>query len=151
MAGSLGRPSGGRSSNVIRRHKSGIISDEDIHILKIPMPTIMESTEGKVIQWLKKEGESLLPGTGICRVQILNGIEIEIESPFQGVLADILVNTYVDVPTDETLCVLCDSQHAYMSYFERRREKAIESEKAEQALMDQAAQDADVDDIKATP
>ena len=49
------------------------------------------------------------------------------------------------------LCVLCDSQHAYMSYFERRREKAIESEKAEQALMDQAAQDADVDDIKATP
>ena len=88
---------------MIRRHKSGIISDEDIHILKIPMPTIMESTEGKVIQWLKKEGESLLPGTGICRVQILNGIEIEIESPFQGVLADILVNTYVDVPTDLSL------------------------------------------------
>ncbi len=23
------------------------------------------------------------------------------------------------------LCVLCDSQHAYTSYFERRREKAI--------------------------
>ena len=84
-------------------------------------------------------------------MQILNGIEIEIESPFRGVLADILVNTYIDVPTDETLCVLCDSQHAYMSYFERRRQAAIESEKAKQILEDPLEQNTDVDDAKLTP
>ena len=66
-------------------------------------------------------------------------------------LADILVNTYIDVPTDETLCVLCDSQHAYMSYFERRRQAAIESEKAKQILEDPLEQNTDVDDAKLTP
>ena len=77
-----------------------------------------------------------------------HGIEIEIESPFQGVLADILAKSCVDVPTDETLCVLCDSHHAY-DLLERRRLEAIESERARQAL-DQAEQE-DVDDIKAIP
>ena len=54
-------------TNLMKRHMSNMLTDEDIHILKIPMPTIMESTGGKVTKWLKKEGESLLPGTSICR------------------------------------------------------------------------------------
>ena len=146
----VGLYSMGSAFSMSKRRFSGMISDDDIHIVKIQMPSIMESPEGKVTKWLKNEGETLLPGEGICRVQIpSHGIEIEIESPFQGVLADILAKSYVDVPTDETLCVLCDSHHAYMTYFERRRQEAIESERARQAL-DQAEQE-DVDDIKAIP
>ena len=31
-------------TNLMKRHMSNMLTDEDIHILKIPMPTIMEST-----------------------------------------------------------------------------------------------------------
>ena len=129
----------GRFGGLKSVRQFSIISDDDIHIVKIPMPSIMDSTEGKVTKWLKNEGESVYPGASICRVQLLSGIDIEIESPFQGVMADIVVKEYIDVPTDETICVLCDSQEAYMTFFERRRVEALEAERAK--LTSEGAED----------
>lgn len=125
---------------VLSDGSSRALADEDVHILSLRMPSILDSTEGRVTKWLKKEGESVHPGTSVCRVQ-LDDMEIEMESPFHGVLADIKVGEYVSVPHEEELCVMCDSQEAYMTYFERRRVATLEAGRA-------AAAAADMEDAK---
>jgi pyruvate/2-oxoglutarate dehydrogenase complex dihydrolipoamide acyltransferase (E2) component len=57
-------------------------------------------------------------------------MEIEIQSPVHGVLADILANEYVTVPHDHEVCIICDSQDAYMTYIEERRVNALEAARA---------------------
>jgi pyruvate/2-oxoglutarate dehydrogenase complex dihydrolipoamide acyltransferase (E2) component len=105
------------------------LSNDDIHILHIKMPSILDSTDGKVTKWLRKVGESVAPGRSVCRVQ-LDDMEIEIQSPVHGVLADILANEYVTVPHDHEVCIICDSQDAYMTYIEERRVNALEAARA---------------------
>lgn len=124
-----------RTQSLFQVSEGRAFADEDVHILSLHMPSILDSTEGRVTKWLKKEGESVHPGSSICRVQ-LDDMEIEMESPFRGVLADIKVGEYISVPPEEELCVVCDSQEAYMTYFERRRVATLEAGRAEAAAAD---------------
>ena len=119
--------------------------DDDVHILSLKMPSILDSTEGRVTKWIKKEGERVYPGMSVCRVQV-DDMEIEMGSPFSGVLADILVKEYVTVPHEEEICVVCDSKEAYMTYFERRRVAALELEKERMATEGVSTNSANHDD-----
>lgn len=127
----------------IRNLASGAQMDEDVHILTMQMPSILDSTEGRVTKWLRSPGESVYPGASICRVQ-LDDMEIEMDSPFRGVLADILVKEYVTVPLEEDICVVCDSQEAYMAYFERRRVATLEAEKERSSVTDTVTEESPV-------
>ena len=126
MESLISRPVG--LSLCLRRLSSSMSERDDVHILSLKMPSILDSTEGRVTKWLRREGESVSAGMGICRVQ-LEDMEIEMESPFHGVMTDILVKEYLTVPHEAELCVLCDSQDSYMTYFERRRMAALEAER----------------------
>lgn len=101
---------------------------DDLHVMKVRMPSIMDSKEGKILKWMKHEGETLRVGDSLCRVDV-NDIQIEIESPFNGVLADVILEEYRTGQTAEDICIICDSKSSYMDFFEARRLEGIEKER----------------------
>ena len=101
--------------------------EKDPHAMVVRMPTIMGSSEGKIIKWLRHEGEAILQGESLCQVEV-DDLTVEIESPYDGVLADILLDEYEIVPTDAQVAVFCDSEAAYFEYFEKNRIAAQEAE-----------------------
>ena len=59
-----------RTQSLFHVGEGRAFADEDVHILSLHMPSILDSTEGRVTKWLKKEGESVHPGSSICRIQL---------------------------------------------------------------------------------
>lgn len=117
------------SRSCIYRHLSHVEEViDDLHIMKVRMPSIMDSKEGKILKWMKHEGETLSVGDSLCRVSV-NDIQIEIESPFNGVLADVILEEYRTGQTAEDICIICDSKSSYMDFFEARRLEGIENER----------------------
>ena len=53
----------------------------------------------------------------------------KIESPFNGVLADVILEEYRTGQTAEDICIICDSKSSYMDFFEARRLEGIENER----------------------
>ena len=100
---------------------------ESSHTSMVKMPSIMDSVEGTVLDWMKHEGESVHEGESICRVEV-GDMLLELEAPFDGIVADILVETNNPIPADSDVVVVCDSRDSYMNYFETARIAAHEAE-----------------------
>ncbi len=67
------------------------------------MPALeMAQETGKLISWLKKEGESVTKGEPLLEVETDKAV-MEIESPGNGVLAGIKVQPGTDVPVGQTI------------------------------------------------
>jgi pyruvate dehydrogenase E2 component (dihydrolipoamide acetyltransferase) len=71
--------------------------------ISVVMPALeMAQETGKLISWLKKEGESVAKGEPLLEVETDKAV-MEIESPAAGVLAGIKVDAGVEVPVGRTI------------------------------------------------
>ena len=78
---------------------------------KVSMPSVMDSAEGAVDSWLKKEGEVVLQGDTLCEVTLAD-LTIGIDAPAEGWLT-ILVPEGVSVGTGKLLAVVAATQEEY--------------------------------------
>lgn len=62
-------------------------------------------TEGEVIQWLKSPGDSVKKGDSLLTITT-DKVEMEIESPADGILESILVEVGTVVPVGTVLAYL---------------------------------------------
>jgi pyruvate dehydrogenase E1 component beta subunit len=77
-------------------------------ITKVLMPKLSEAMEtGKVIQWLKKEGDSIKGGDVIAEIET-DKANVEVEAFGSGVLRKILVGPGGTVPVGELIGVIAD-------------------------------------------
>jgi len=77
-------------------------------ITKVMMPKLSEAMEtGKVIKWLKKEGDTIKGGDVIAEIET-DKANVEIEAFGSGVLRKILVGEGGQVPVGETIGVIAD-------------------------------------------
>ncbi len=77
-------------------------------ITKVMMPKLSEAMEtGKVIKWLKKEGDPIKGGDVIAEIET-DKANVEIEAFGSGVLRKILVGEGEQVPVGETIGVIAD-------------------------------------------
>lgn len=73
---------------------------------EVKMPKLGQSVEeAEIVQWLKKEGETVNEGEALFTVQT-DKAEIEYESPASGVLRKILVGEGVEVPVLTTVALI---------------------------------------------
>lgn len=71
--------------------------------ISVVMPALeMAQETGKLISWLKKEGESVSKGEPLLEVETDKAV-MEIESPGDGVLAGIKVQAGTEVPVGQTI------------------------------------------------
>jgi pyruvate dehydrogenase E2 component (dihydrolipoamide acetyltransferase) len=71
--------------------------------ISVVMPALeMAQETGKLISWLKKEGEAVAKGEPLLEVETDKAV-MEIESPGDGVLAGIKVQAGVEVPVGQTI------------------------------------------------
>ena len=67
------------------------------------MPALeMAQETGKLISWLKKEGDSVAKGEPLLEIETDKAV-MEIESPGDGVLAGVKVQPGADVPVGRTI------------------------------------------------
>ena len=62
-------------------------------------------TEGKVLKWLKKQGDSVADGDALVEIET-DKVDMEVEAMASGVLRKILVNEGAMVPVGELLAVI---------------------------------------------
>src|SRR5438105_15204675 len=71
--------------------------------ISVIMPALeMAQETGKLISWLKKEGESVAKGEPLLEIETDKAV-MEIESPADGVLAGIKVQAGIVVPVGQTI------------------------------------------------
>src|ERR1035437_3931596 len=71
--------------------------------ISVVMPALeMAQETGKLISWLKKEGESVTKGEPLLEVETDKAV-MEIESPGDGVLAGVKVQAGTEVPVGQTI------------------------------------------------
>src|ERR1700692_5068145 len=71
--------------------------------ISVVMPALeMAQETGKLISWLKKEGESVTKGEPLLEVETDKAV-MEIESPANGVLAGIKVQAGTEAPVGQTI------------------------------------------------
>jgi|HubBroStandDraft_3_1064219.scaffolds.fasta_scaffold25278_2 pyruvate dehydrogenase E2 component (dihydrolipoamide acetyltransferase) len=71
--------------------------------ISVVMPALeMAQETGKLISWLKKEGESVAKGEPLLEIETDKAV-MEIESPGEGVLAGIKVQAGAEVPVGQTI------------------------------------------------
>src|SRR6202453_5498630 len=71
--------------------------------ISVIMPALeMAQETGKVIAWLKKEGESVAKGEPLLEVETDKAV-MEIESPGDGLLAGVKVQAGAEVPVGQTI------------------------------------------------
>ncbi|MGI0084062.1 MAG: biotin/lipoyl-containing protein, partial [Nitrososphaerales archaeon] len=61
-----------------------------------------EMKTGKVVEWLKKEGERVQKGEPVVRIDT-EKVSLDVESPESGVLGKIIVSPPAEVPVGTTL------------------------------------------------
>jgi pyruvate dehydrogenase E2 component (dihydrolipoamide acetyltransferase) len=77
-------------------------------ITKVVMPKLSEAMEtGKVIQWLKREGEPVKGGDVVAEIET-DKANVEIEAFGSGVLRKIVVGPGGEVPVGELIAVIAD-------------------------------------------
>src|SRR5262245_14637151 len=77
-------------------------------ITKVLMPKLSEAMEtGKVIQWLKREGEAIKGGDIIAEIET-DKANVELEAFGSGVLRTIVVGPGGEVPVGELIGVIAD-------------------------------------------
>src|SRR5579863_6924891 len=71
--------------------------------ISVVMPALeMAQETGKLISWLKKEGESVAKGELLLEIETDKAV-MEIESPGEGVLAGIKAQAGAEVPVGQTI------------------------------------------------
>src|SRR5712664_1954502 len=71
--------------------------------ISVVMPALeMAQETGKVISWLKKEGETVSKGEPLLEIETDKAV-MEIESPGDGILAGVKVGAGADVPVGRTI------------------------------------------------
>src|ERR1700693_1002341 len=71
--------------------------------ISVVMPALeMAQETGKLISWLKKEGESVAKGEPLLEVETDKAV-MEVESPGDGVLAGVEVQAGAEVPVGRTI------------------------------------------------
>src|SRR5580693_5411461 len=71
--------------------------------ISVVMPALeMAQETGKLISWLKKEGESVVKGEPLLEIETDKAV-MEIESPADGLLAGIKVHAGTEVPVGRTI------------------------------------------------
>ena len=74
--------------------------------VKVMMPKGSDTmTEGKVLKWLKKEGDAISTGDGVVEIET-DKVNMEVEAMGSGVLRKILVAVDKVVPVGELLAVI---------------------------------------------
>jgi len=77
-------------------------------ITKVIMPKLSEAMEtGKVIKWLKKEGDAIKGGDVIAEIET-DKANVEIEAFGAGVLRKIVIGEGGQVPVGEVIGVIAD-------------------------------------------
>jgi pyruvate dehydrogenase E2 component (dihydrolipoamide acetyltransferase) len=77
-------------------------------ITKVMMPKLSEAMEtGKVIQWLKREGEAIKGGDVIAEIET-DKANVELEAFGSGVLRKIMVGPGGEVPVGELIGIIAD-------------------------------------------
>jgi len=75
-------------------------------VTKVVMPRLsLTMTEGSVVQWFKKEGETIDKGEPLVEV-LSEKVTFDVEAPASGVVRKILVEEGVDVPVNGVLAVI---------------------------------------------
>src|SRR6202140_5921155 len=71
--------------------------------ISVVMPPLEMAPEtGKLISWLKKEGESVTKGEPLLEIETDKAV-MEIESPGDGVLAGVKIQAGAEVPVGRTI------------------------------------------------
>lgn len=70
-----------------------------------------EMKSGKVVEWLKREGDKIAKGEPIVRIDT-EKVSIDIESPAEGTLAKIIVNPPAEVPVGTSLGAIAEEGEA---------------------------------------
>jgi pyruvate dehydrogenase E2 component (dihydrolipoamide acetyltransferase) len=71
--------------------------------ISVVMPALeMAQETGKLVSWLKKEGESVAKGEPLLEIETDKAV-MEIESPGEGILSDVKVQAGTDVPVGRTI------------------------------------------------
>lgn len=79
-------------------------------VTKIVMPPLGETMdEGKIIRWLKKEGDMVERGEPILEVET-DKVNIEVEAFGTGILRKIIVEEGETVPIGELLGIIADPE-----------------------------------------
>lgn len=92
-----------------------------------------EMKEGTILEWLKKEGDSVQAGEPVVRVEGEKVI-FEIEAPENGILAKLLVGTGTSVPVGKEIAIIAGPGEKIPEFMGIQKEpphkKATESPKA---------------------
>src|SRR3981081_625265 len=71
--------------------------------ISVVMPALeMAQETGKLISWLKKEGDSITKGEPLLEIETDKAV-MEIESPADGVLAGVKAQAGAEVPVGQTI------------------------------------------------
>jgi pyruvate dehydrogenase E2 component (dihydrolipoamide acetyltransferase) len=83
--------------------KEDIDVPKNIMAISVVMPALeMAQETGKLISWLKKEGDSIIKGEPLLEIETDKAV-MEIESPADGILAGVKVQAGADVPVGQTI------------------------------------------------
>ena len=78
----------------------------------VTMPQLGESvTEGTVLQWLKKPGDTVALDEPLCEIET-EKVAAELPSPFEGTLGEILVPEGETIEVDAPLCTIIEEASA---------------------------------------
>lgn len=53
-------------------------------------------TEGTIVKWHKKEGDTIAPGDVLCEIQTDKAV-VAMDTEEEGILAKILVGTFINI------------------------------------------------------
>src|SRR5690348_11912931 len=99
----------------------------------MPMLGMAQET-GKVLRWLKQDGESVRKGEPLLEVET-DKVTVEIEAPADGTLAGVRVGDGVEVPVGEVIAfVLADGEMAPVADVEPRVSREVEALAASPAV-----------------
>ena len=74
--------------------------------IRVVMPKGSDTmTEGKVLKWLKREGEAVSSGDAVVEIET-DKVDMEVETTGEGVLLKILVQQGASVPVGQLLGVI---------------------------------------------
>jgi pyruvate/2-oxoglutarate dehydrogenase complex dihydrolipoamide acyltransferase (E2) component len=99
------------ANRLARRPVRGFCTEHVGEFSKVSMPSVMDSAEGTVDAWLKKEGDVVLQGDTLCEVTLAD-LTIGIDAPAEGWLT-ILVPENESVGTGKLLAMIAATQEEY--------------------------------------
>jgi pyruvate dehydrogenase E2 component (dihydrolipoamide acetyltransferase) len=90
----------------LRRRRYDTLDERITMTVKVLMPKGSDTmTEGKVLKWLKKEGDQISTGEAVVEIET-DKVNMEVEAMGSGVLRKILVQAGKVVPVGELLAVI---------------------------------------------